>query len=358
MAAVAFMAPTSALRVSTLSATQFYPSDPMASIRPQCSLSPQSLRERCGIALSLSIAPPVGPPKGDIQPSNKLPRRRKTKVHVVTPEAHSATSSSDTLVNQQPELVQEPKLEVQQKAETIEIETPVPAALNASKVVQVTSEPKPDSSLQELIPGLYIAFSNEGPKDEQPGDSPEKPYTHIVNITHPTQDIDENFKGSAHESYDHQIRRLHLVLPKSAIVSPADGATTTAAVASDASPRSNKTQRAGLGLTDLQLRVARDFLDKAMPRSLASSAEQTSVRVLITTPHGRPTDAMCAAACYLAFTSGQSAHTILRFVDEEEDFLSVWKGEVSEDEITKTEKIARKKFQRARRVPQVDGGRR
>ncbi len=220
----------------------------------------------------------------------------------------------------------------------VEFEAPVPtppaAALIATKVEEeeehaqtVVPTPKPDSSLQELIPGLYIAFSDyeDSPiqHGNQPGHSQEKPYTHIVNITRPTHDVDENFKGSAHESYDHSVRSLQLVLPSSAVARMKDG------------------QRAGLGLTELQLRVARDFLAAALPQSLASSENQSSVRVLVTAPFARPTDAMCAAACYLAFTSGQSVETILRFVDEEEDFLSVWKGEVSEDEVEKTERVAR-----------------
>lgn len=218
-----------------------------------------------------------------------------------------------------PELIQIPVVE-SPKEETAEIEPLVPAALNAPKVEEEVS--KPDSSLQELIPGLYIAFSNDGPEGEQPGDSSEKPYTHIVNITHPTHDVDQNFKGSAHESYDHSLRRLHLVLAQS-------------------SSRMNKAQRTGLALSELQLRSVRDFLALALPPSLASSTDQSTVKVLITTPHGRPTDAMSAAACYLAFTSGQNVDTILRFVDEEEDFLSVWKGEVSEDEVEKIEKVVR-----------------
>jgi len=50
---------------------------------------------------------------------------------------------------------------------------------------------------------------------------------------------------------------------------------------------------------------------------------------------------MCAAGCYLAFTSGRGVQEILRIVDDEEDMLSIWKAEVSEDEVESVEKIAK-----------------
>ena len=62
---------------------------------------------------------------------------------------------------------------------------------------------------------------------------------------------------------------------------------------------------------------------------------------MIATPFGRPTDAMCVAGCYLAFISKKTVEDVLRYIDEEEDFLSVWKGEVSENEVERTEQVAR-----------------
>ena len=69
--------------------------------------------------------------------------------------------------------------------------------------------------------------------------------------------------------------------------------------------------------------------------------EKQAVRVLISTPQRRPTDAMSVLGCYLAFASKKSVDIALRCIDDEPDFLSIWKGEVSEDELARAERVAR-----------------
>ena len=91
----------------------------------------------------------------------------------------------------------------------------------------------------------------------------------------------------------------------------------------------------------MQLGAARDFIGECLPKELAALPEQESVRVLVTTPPGQPTDAMCVVGCYLGFAAGLGVEEILRCVDEEECILSVWKGEVSGEEVERIEEVAR-----------------
>ncbi|CAL1711679.1 unnamed protein product [Somion occarium] len=285
-----------------------YPSSPILSFPPPMPPSTsRSLRERCGVNLRVSINSNNGilaggpwSPKIHVQPHrSNLPRRRK-----VTKRFALKNVDDDEVTNEK-----EKEVIIDLTAET-----------SAEPTVVEPEVQSQESHIQELIPGLYIAFSDGDPNATQPGATDVKPYTHVVNISYPPI-TEEGHPGSCEKTLIGRTQNLHIILP--------------------ASSRPDGAQRPGLGLTDSHLRSIRDFIGEALPYAMASQPDQSAIRVLITTPPGRPTDAMCAAGCYLAFTSGKGVETVLRYVDEEEDFLSIWKGEVSGDELDRTEKIAR-----------------
>ncbi|CCM01010.1 uncharacterized protein FIBRA_03058 [Fibroporia radiculosa] len=274
-----------------------YPSSPIAQFPPPLPGRRRPLRERCGLAHNLKIqtnfspqAVHAGPwsPKGHLQPHrNNLPRRRKVKRIVF------------------------------HDAEVIPPEPPIPP-----QVLPVPPQME-NRHLQEVVPGLYVAFKlSDAAADAQ--HIRDTAYTHLLDICYPPPGYDS---GAIEQVYENRVHRLRLVLP----VGPA-----------------TRTQRAGLGLTNSQLRAARDFLAQALPYSGSSASSIThpqsgslAVRILLSTPMHRPTDAMTAAGCYLAFVSGKSVETTLRFIDDEDNFLSIWKGEVSEDEVEQAERVAK-----------------
>ena len=275
-----------------------YPTSPIITsplTSPILGAAPRKLRERCGVSMSLGFNSAY---MNHTQPHRtNLPRRRNGAKRLFALEKHE----------EQP-VVEKKREEVELVIDLNEKSTPV-----------LPIAPKePESHIQELIPGLSVAFSDGHLSAPQPGDSAEKPYTHVVNITYPLSPREH--KGGCSKSLVGRTQRLHITLPSTTRVQG----------------------RPGLGLTDGNLRAIRDFVGEAFPHSMASSANDDSpIRVLITTPHGRPTDAMCAVGCYLAFVSGQSVESVLSYIDEAEDFLSIWKAEVSGDEMERAEKIAR-----------------
>ncbi|KAI0074872.1 hypothetical protein K474DRAFT_1500343 [Panus rudis PR-1116 ss-1] len=293
-----------------------YPSSPIMNF-PPTPQSPSLALRRGAMGLQISTAfkssaaaarmSPCSPKNIHVQPHrNNLPRRRKVRKHITFFEVE------EKLQEEKP--VDTPG--VPPVAQTQTEEKPELFGLGIHDAVPNATEPH----LQELIPGLYLAFSNgDEALEQQPGYTAEKPYTHIVNIALNSEANNE--KGAVSRMLEGRTQKLLVILPSSA--------------------RTQGSERPGLGLTDAQLRVIRDFLGEALPYTLASQTDQSTIRVLLTSPYGRPTDAMCAVGCYLAHTSGREVENILRFVDEEEDFLSVWKGEVSEDEMGRAEKIAR-----------------
>ncbi|CDO76738.1 hypothetical protein BN946_scf184813.g8 [Trametes cinnabarina] len=279
-----------------------YPSSPLRVFPPPAPAIPRPLRERCGVSLTLHIDSPAigykpgkvpGPwsPKGHLQPHrNHLPRRRNPK----TCFAKFHDKHAPAVIPDHP------------KAKTPSAKIGRSPAPDYAFDLPKAAEP------QAIIPALWVAFAQERDRSYEDG------FTHVVEICYasPTAAFDS---GSSDRHWDGKVQRLRLALPESA---------------------RNPCGRASLALNDLQLRVGRDFIAECLPKSVAALPEQTDVRVLVVVPQGRPTDAMCLLGCYLAFVAGSSAETILRCIDEEESILSVWKGEVSGEEMERIEKIA------------------
>lgn len=276
-----------------------YPSSPLTVFPPPAPVIRQPLRERCGVSLTLHIdnpslafksskVPGLWSPKGHLQPHrNHLPRRRNPK-----------TCFANFHDKQPAAAAPEPRKPAP---------TPPTQPLPYHTPAYAFDPPKSgEPRLQAIIPALWVAFAQEDR-------SYEDGFSHVVEIAYAaTASIERSWVGS--------VQRLHLTLPESA-----------------RKPKG----RAALALTDAQLRGARDFIAECMPQSIAAMPEQSAIRVLIVTPHGRPTDAMALVGCYLSFVADQGTDAILRCIDEEETVLSVWKGEVSGDEIERVEKIAR-----------------
>jgi len=274
-----------------------YPTSPLAKFPPPAPTLRRPLRERCGFIaeLSLTITTSFGQPqacagpwspKGHIQPHRShLPRRRKAQVKRI--ELYDD--------DDEPEQAQS---------------APTPGAF--------VPPPRPadEPCLQEVVPGLFAAFKTE---------TAHEGYTHVIDVCHPLPGYDA---GATEQAYEGRVHRLRLVLPEAS---------------------TEESARAGLGLTEAQLRAARDFLAETLPYGTASQSSAAArptgnkqgVRVLISTPPRRPTDAMSIVGCYLAFASGKSVDAALRCIDDEPEFLSVWKGEVSEDEVVRVERVAR-----------------
>ncbi|KAH9833978.1 uncharacterized protein C8Q71DRAFT_154935 [Rhodofomes roseus] len=301
MAATAIQIPRLTIPAAGPSTIGIYPTSPLAQFPPPVPVLRTPLRERCGFTaeLSLTIKTSFGQqqacsgswsPKGHIQPHRShLPRRRKAQIKRIV------------FYDDEPEQTQPP--------------APAPGAF--------VPPPKPadEPCLQEAVPGLFVAFKTES---THPHDAS---YTHIIDVCYPLPGYDAGATEQAYQP-EGRVHRLRLVLPEASKEPPV---------------------RAGLALTEAQLRAARDFLAQALPYGSAAqqsvatrpAADKQATRVLISTPPRRPTDAMSIVGCYLAFASRKSVDTALRCIDDEPEFLSVWKGEVSEDEVARVERVAR-----------------
>jgi hypothetical protein len=92
-----------------------------------------------------------------------------------------------------------------------------------------------------------------------------------------------------------------------------------------------RAQRVGLGLSSEQLKATSIFLSNAFCSTSTSSS--SNPRVLITCPYGRQTDAMSIIATYLSRSLEEDVVDILKVIDLIDGLRSVWKGEVSENEV-------------------------
>jgi len=167
--------------------------------------------------------------------------------------------------------------------------------------------------LQALVPDLFVAFA-DGEVQSQMHNT----FTHIVEISSRRP---MTVGKTIELLLDDETQKLHLIVP---IDTNDDGQTI---------------------LTSAQLLAVRNFLSQAMPRYYHlphDPGEYPTVRILITTSNGRATDAVSAAACYLAFESGESVCKVLECINEEEDISETWRGVISGDGIDFVERIARK----------------
>jgi hypothetical protein len=199
----------------------------------------------------------------------------------------------------------------------------------------VTTKPAQDipvRCLEQFVPGLCAAFAAD-PRDaftnkEKPTfrsksvrTSQQEEFTHIISISTGIT------PGSIEQSVDQETgtNKLHLVVP----ISSADNGYTA--------------------LTFSQLLAARDFLSLALPYSLTrpppspSLRQEIGVRSLITAPQCRPADALSIVVCYLAHASRERVDTVLTYINEDAEILSVWQGVISKDGMVFIEDVARER---------------
>lgn len=345
------MSPTTAPLYPSM---DFYPTSAIQTFPPPLPANRQSLRSRCGVTMRLQLttngltSPVCGrSPKVHVQPHrNNLPRRRNIKRIVIRDPEDDVEATVESKVNEVEPKAQEVPIKIaspvhvqpcrdnlprRRKVNRIVVHDTDDDFVNTTKTLEPAARvqsvshpaiegpfvpiiPANDAQLQTIVPRVSMAFADiTSDLESLPGYSSAEPYTHIVRIGY-----GDNSEGAVKRENEGRTQYCDLYLPESA--------------------RANGPGRAGLALTDAQLRTARDFMAEALPQLVQGSA--SGIRLLVAGPHGRPTDVVSVTACYFAFVSGKSMEDVLLFIDAEDEFLSVWKGEVSEEEAEKVGKIA------------------
>lgn len=238
------------------------------------------LRERCNVSLSVDT---------------KCTRRRRNVKHD-EPPIHSF-------------------VDVPVDSDSSQEESPIKSALRSP----ILPNGK-DRCLGEIIPGVYLSFHEPSHTSAQIVRT-NRCFTHVICISCSKDPgrIVETTTWFKDESY---VRALHLTLPF------------------QSSSKRNSTR---LQLHQHQVHVARDFLTLALPYSSASSPEEwtrNSSRVLITTPLGLPIDALCVAAAYLSFASGEEVCDVLSGMENVEELPREWKRAVCEEDAEIVQVIA------------------
>jgi len=174
----------------------------------------------------------------------------------------------------------------------------------------------------EVIPGMFIAFHDDKERAVKVSEGG-KQFTHVISISSSKSSGLAVEYSSTYVDGSH-IRALHLT------ISPKPAST-------------NFSRPPRLSLSLSQLRMARDFLSLALPYTPDSSPTAWSTsctRLLITTPLGRPVDAVCVIATYLSFTSGEDFREVLNGINEIEELDNVWKSRVCEQDVEFAQLVA------------------
>jgi len=199
-----------------------------------------------------------------------------------------------------------------------------------------------------IMPGLFVAFEDDcvafgGGKGCELTTPTGEEFTHIISLSR-HRDAVANIQYSV-DDYTHA-QRLHLSLPPKRDNSydiSFELTETQLLAAQEFFSRSGRKlspdeiqsllsdEMHGDGVTGLdvdQLLAARDFLASS-GYNISITRPDRDVRLLITTPRDRRTDAISAVACYLSYASGYTVKEILRFHDQQKGFMRVWQGVVS-----------------------------
>ncbi|KAH9945347.1 uncharacterized protein BXZ73DRAFT_96338 [Epithele typhae] len=291
------LSPTNCLRLSSTTMPQgapkaiaFSPEEAMAmypSRAEQVSPPPTShraLRDRCGVTLNIRMEYATA---GSTKPRrliNAAPGNINTEPHHAKLPRRKVVAKIVHPASPKPETPVEP---------------PAPTPISQPPAAN-------DPQLQEILPAMHVCFGNAHHARRMG-------FTHCVEVvyTYAEPQRDRVLRGG-------DVKRLRLTLPR------------------DVRERSASRLR----LTEAQLLLARDFMLDVVPAADATKPAG-DVKILVSVPAGRPTEAMCIAGTYLAHAADRDAEEILRCIDEEEEaVLSVWKGEVSEIEAAQVNKVA------------------
>ncbi|KAG1818173.1 uncharacterized protein BJ212DRAFT_1299003 [Suillus subaureus] len=107
-------------------------------------------------------------------------------------------------------------------------------------------------------------------------------------------------------------------------------------------PRQGRS-RGYTALSASQLLAARDYLSIIMPyssRIVPKQPPRFNVQLLIVAPADCTVDVISVVVCYLAFSSGYHAETVMQYIGEEK-YDEVWKEAMSQEGLDFVERIAR-----------------
>ncbi|KAG2121751.1 hypothetical protein DEU56DRAFT_93120 [Suillus clintonianus] len=173
--------------------------------------------------------------------------------------------------------------------------------------------------LEKILEGLYVAFADAHEVDTLCAEAG-VPFSHVLRIE-PVEDIAASGSRSE-ETMEGYFRTQKLTLK-----CPGQG------------------RSAGYtALNASQLCAARDYLSLVMPYSSRIIPKphppRFNVQLLVVAPADRAVDVMSVVVCYLAFSSGYHAETVMQCIGEEE-YDEVWKGVISPEGLDFVERIAR-----------------
>ncbi|KAG1867038.1 hypothetical protein C8R48DRAFT_703999 [Suillus tomentosus] len=174
--------------------------------------------------------------------------------------------------------------------------------------------------LQDITECLYVASADTHEVDTLSAEAG-VPFSHILQIE-PVEDVaasdsrsEEMIEGSL------KVQKLTLKCPR----------------------QPEGRSRGCTALSASQLLAARDYLSLIMPyssRFVPKHPPRFNVQLLVVAPADHTVDVMSIVLCYLAFSSGHRAETVMQHIGEEE-YDEVWEGGISQEGLDFVEHIAR-----------------
>ncbi|OAX35529.1 hypothetical protein K503DRAFT_802752 [Rhizopogon vinicolor AM-OR11-026] len=173
--------------------------------------------------------------------------------------------------------------------------------------------------LQELLQGLYVALADADQVDRLCLEAGVL-FSHVLRIE-PVENIAT--LGSRNEETMNDVCRAQKLTLKCPRQGRSNGCTT---------------------LSASQLLAGRDYLSLIMPYTSDSFPKirtpSFNVKLLIVAPAGCAVDVISVVICYLAFSSGHHAETVMEYIEEEE-YDEVWKEGFSREGLDFVDRIAR-----------------
>lgn len=172
--------------------------------------------------------------------------------------------------------------------------------------------------LQEIIGCLYVASADAHEVDTLCADAG-VPFSHVLRIES-VEDVAAS--GSRNEEMMDDVLRTQKLTLKC--------------------PRQGRS-RGHTALSASQLLAARDYLSLIMPysgRFFPKHPPRFNVQLLVVAPADCTVDVISVVVCYLAFSSGYHAETVMQCIREEK-YDEVWKRGISQEGLDFVERIAR-----------------
>lgn len=228
-----------------------------------------------------------------MSPPVQLPLGQRRGFHHVTHLPPSPYGNADSA---KPAPVKLPRRRANQHRPLVILHTP--------KEIKPEEKAEKDRCWSEVVPNIFVAFQGGGDQKVVVVEGGKK-YTHIVTIS--LADAASSQETSTDFPDGSRVQALHLSIPNPSVALM-------------------RAWRTGLGLSPEQLASATTFLSDA-------SSGPSTPRVLVTCAHQRQTDAMAVVLTYLSKSLQEDVDEVSKVIDMVDDLQSVWKGEVTEDEL-------------------------